>query len=181
MKDIFIGIILVLFDLDINYEFGKLGLIPDAIGFIYLREGFKSLEKKSPIFESLVPHGELMIFYSVFGYIFNMFGLHLAGNGLVGVVCEALCIAHLLYVLYKTILGVMDMEKTDSLDYKGQKLLSNYKIFCCFMVIASMVAAVTKYPLFIGLAFIANAAGTIYFLTAFYESKKAFESTALRS
>ena len=82
MKNILIGLVLVFLDIDLNFGVGKMDLLPDPIGFLFVLEGFQSLQKKNLIFKNLVEHGKLMAIYSSFLYVFNLFGFYLGGNGI---------------------------------------------------------------------------------------------------
>ena len=77
MKNILIGLVLVFLDIDLNFGVGKMDLLPDPIGFLFVLEGFQSLQKKNLIFKNLVEHGTLMAIYSSFLYVFNLFGFYL--------------------------------------------------------------------------------------------------------
>ena len=46
MKNILIGLVLVFLDIDLNFGVGKMDLLPDPIGFLFVLEGFQSLQKE---------------------------------------------------------------------------------------------------------------------------------------
>ena len=174
MKNILIGLVLVFLDVDLNFGVGKMDLLPDPIGFLFVFEGFQSLQKENLIFKNLVEHGKLMAIYSSFLYVFNLFGFYLCGNGIVGLICNFLCAIHLFYVLYQMILGVKDLETKNGADFNSEKLTAYWKAYLITYVVTSI--ALFAFPSIAFVVGIISAGFGIAFLVSFNKTKNAYLS-----
>ena len=174
MKNILIGLVLVFLDIDLNFGVGKMDLLPDPIGFLFVLEGFQSLQNKNLIFKNLVEHGTLMAIYSSFLYVFNLFGFYLGGNGIVGLICDFLCAIHLFYVLYQIISGIKDLEAKNGADFNSEKLTAYWKAYLITYVVTSIVLfALPSIAFVVG---IISAGFGIAFLVSFSKTKNAYLS-----
>lgn len=77
MQKIFTGLLLVSFDFNLTLGSCVIGLIPDFLGYIFIRKGVQELREESLCFARLDPWTLGMAVYSGILYLLDLFGIGL--------------------------------------------------------------------------------------------------------
>lgn len=165
ISNIFIGMLLVFLNFNINIGASQIGLIPDFVGYIIMRKGLTELFSWSDKFPRVVPYVTGMAVYSGICYALAIFGVSISLIlGLFSTVVS-------LYISYSIIMGIKDIELSKAQDLHSERLYSTWKLLALFSL-------VTYALLFIpGLSIIVMIAAFIigvYYLIVFNETKNLF-------
>ena len=110
MQKIFTGLLLVSFDFNLTLGSCVIGLIPDFLGYIFIRKGVRELREESPCFARLDPWTLGMAVYSGILSLLDLFGIGLR-LGIFFYLMGAASLAASLYISYSIVRGVQDMEQ----------------------------------------------------------------------
>ena len=110
MQKIFTGLLLVSFDFNLTLGSCVIGLIPDFLGYIFIRKGVQELREESLCFARLDPWTLGMAVYSGILYLLDLFGIGLR-PGFFSYLMGAASLAASLYISYFIVRGVQDMEQ----------------------------------------------------------------------
>ena len=75
MKHIFLGMLLVLFNFNLDIGAIRIGLVPTFLGYIFMHKGLVSLADVSPRFSRVLPACKGMVVFFAVVYALNLFGL----------------------------------------------------------------------------------------------------------
>lgn len=169
MSNLFIGLLLVFLDFNLNLGNITIGLIPDFLGYIYMVKGLKELARESMNFRKVEPYASGMIIYTGILYV-----LDLVGFSALGIISQLLAVISALislYISYLCVLGVKDMEVMNKQNLNGENLLANWKV----MAVCSVLSLILTFIPIINLIFVLiTFAVTIGFLVHFNRSKEQY-------
>lgn len=171
MGKLFVGFLLILLDFNLNFGDFTIGLIPDFIGCVILVNGFSELADESRIFGSLRSLGILLGIYSGLVYVLDLFGL----GGHLGILSLLLGIVYTflyLYISYRVILGIRDMERTYQADFNSKSLKDAWNVLA-FCELAVYILGF--FPVLGILTVIASMAASVLFLVFLNTAKKRYE------
>lgn len=141
MHKIFIGLLLVFLDFNLDLGTSRIGLIPDFLGYISILQGLKEMENKSVNFLKVIPVTKLALILSIVIYILDLAGLSLnPDNRILPVAFGIVMTIISLYISYYIVQGVLDLQQRTGFDLNGNKLYAAWKLVAVFSVLA--------YPLF---------------------------------
>lgn len=127
MRNIFIGLILILIDLNINSGASTLNLVPDFIGYAFVLKGVIELCKFNGNMTSAITWGKVMIAIAVVEFGVDVFGLseplYFLGIGLSGV-----SIACHFYLFYLIIKGLKEIQMMVNYDLYAENLMTWWKV-----------------------------------------------------
>lgn len=170
MRNIFIGLLLIFLDFNLNLGNSTIGLIPDFIGYLYLIKGVDELIKESEFFDKVRPLAVFMSWYTGILYILDFLGLSKQLQGF-SIILGLLNMCVSLYILYQIVNGVIDIEHKYGIMLEGEKLKSLWT----FMVISNVLTYILLFvPAFALLLTIIALIIHIVFLIAFSNSKNLY-------
>jgi len=141
MHKIFIGLLLVFLDFNLDLGTSRIGLIPDFLGYISILQGLKEMENKSVNFLKVIPVTKLALILSIVIYILDLAGLSLnPDNRILPVAFGIVMTIISLYISYYIVQGVFDLQEKTGYDLNGNKLHTAWKLVAVFSVLV--------YPMF---------------------------------
>lgn len=174
MHNIFIGLLLVFFDFSLNLGSMHIGLIPDFIGYIYIRKGIMELTEHSEWFSKINNITLGMAIYSGVIYCLDLLGISTSmNNAVITFILGIVSTVVMLYITYGIVMGIKDMETGLGCDLNSSGLIMTWKIYAvCSVIIFFFYFIPGLNILGVIITFIVY----IYFLYIFYTSKKSYES-----
>ncbi|OQB23558.1 MAG: hypothetical protein BWY11_01749 [Firmicutes bacterium ADurb.Bin182] len=133
MQKIFIGLLLVFLDFNLDIGASRIGLIPDFIGYIVLMNGLRELIGKSERFIKARPFAAGMFVYTLVLYIMDLLGVSNQAQAigyLLGLVSTIIS----LVVSYNIVMGVNDMEKEYGLRLNADGLFRTWRLLAFFSI-----------------------------------------------
>ena len=127
MKSIFISLFFIFLDFSINFGNMRIGLLPTFVGYLLLYRGLKTIYTESPHFAKMQPFSMGMAVYNGLLYILDFLGMSL-WLGYIGVFLSFVSMVLGLYILYEVIQGVMEMERTNEVDFYGERLKTTWTV-----------------------------------------------------
>ncbi|SMC63677.1 hypothetical protein [Papillibacter cinnamivorans] len=176
MRNIWIGMILIFLDFNLNIGSSQIGLIPDFLGYIILINGLSEMNRESPQFGRVKPFAIGMAIYTAILYVMDFLGISAALGGfpyLLGVVSTLVS----LYISYHIVTGVREIEETRGTFMNGDALKTAWNRLAVFSVIALFAVWIPFLALFI---LIAGFIVSILYLVAFNTAKKLYYEPAAR-
>ena len=129
MKRIFIGLVFILLNLNIDIGSIRIGFIPDFLGYIMIYKGLGELEDKSENFNNAKRFCIPLAIYSGIIYVINILGINFAedsfdDNGyIIFIIFELTASIMSLYILYGIIKGINDLEDCYIYNLNYEKLM----------------------------------------------------------
>ena len=170
MSNIFIGLILVFLDFNLNLGNSTIGLIPDFIGYIIMIKGLEEMAPESVLFIKVKPFATGMAIYSVVLYIMDLLGISMSLGALIYLLA-IISTAISLYISYNIVMGVIDMEEKYNTALNGDTLKSTWKLCAIFNVLSFVSLLI---PLVAIVSIIVTLIVSIYFLVVFSKSKNLY-------
>jgi len=170
MNSIFKGMIFIF--LSINFTFGnsKIDLLPDFIGYFMILNGLEELYNQSENFIKIKPFVLGLGIYSVITLILNLAGIT-TELGYIAVIAGILYTIFLIYITYKIILGIMDIEKKINKSLNTEKLMSNWKLMITFNILTFITIFI---PVLAIICLIVYVVFVIAYLIAFNTTKNLY-------
>lgn len=169
MNNLFIGMLLLFLNFNINIESISIGLFPDFLGYIYIMKGVKELSNESSFFLKVNPFARNMTYFTFVLYIFNLIGLKI---GYVMTILGLISTLFGLYVAYLCIKGIRDMEVLNGWDLQGESLFKTWQVLAVFSIISSTIAFIAGIGAI--LIIIGNIILIIVYLVSFNHTKKLY-------
>ena len=176
MQNIFLGMLLVFLDLNINLGKTTIGLLPDFAGYILMINGLEEMTPESPLFEKARPWATAMAVYTGVLYAMDFLAMDVQLRFLGWVMDLAALVAGL--VISRWILrGILEMEANRRLDLQGQQLEQLWKPLAIVQLVA---AAFGWFPLIGWICALAAFVMGVCYLVAFNRTKNLYlEQTGL--
>lgn len=167
MDRLFLGLLFVFLNFNINIGNSTIGLLPDFVGYILILKGLKEMQGASRYFEKAEPWAMVLAVYTGVLYGMDLFALSVRMR-LLGWCLGLLALMASLIVSYWIVCGVQEMEMIRFWDLQGQKLKSMWT----YMAILDGICYVCGWIPVVGtMGAIAAFIMGICFLVAFYKSK----------
>lgn len=183
MGKIFAGCIFILLNFDLNLGNITIGLIPSFIGFFLLASGLREVcgDEKNESFQRIVPFAFGMGSYSAVIYVMCLTGLGGADRmsvlfwilGITGQIVQ-------LYILYRLIWGIRQIENGHDVDMYSGKLMS---VWCWMAGLQCMTALIGIFQMLGLLAIfviIAAFAVCLMFLYYIYKAKEVYYGKVIK-
>lgn len=171
MKKIFIGMLLVFLDFNLDIGSSRIGLIPDFLGYIYMLKGLSELIELSTRFSKVKPYVNGMAIYSGFCYAIDLFGVtSMIGepiNFALGLMATILS----LFISHSIILGIKDIEVAKEQNLNSEQLYAAWKMLAVFSFILYLAYVV---PALAFVCILASFIIGIFYLFRFNETKNLF-------
>ncbi|MGI5971976.1 MAG: hypothetical protein ACOX7P_09710 [Oscillospiraceae bacterium] len=170
MRNIFIGLMLVFIDFNLNIGSSQIGLIPDFAGYIVLAAGLREMAGESNMFAKAGPFASGMAVYTGIIYLMDLFGVS-ASLGVFSYFLGLISTAVSLYISYCIVLGVKDMESKYGCFLNGPSLNSAWTLLAIFSLISFLLLFI---PVMGVISIIVSFVAAICFLVAFNKSKNLY-------
>ena len=173
MGNIFWGFFFVLLDFNLTFNNVIIGLIPTFIGFFLIFKGINQLQDSAANFRKIKPWVIVMAILFTITYVMDLLGMYDHSSGF-NVAFGILCLIASLYIQYRIIRGIQEIEQVQDADLKSQAL------FSVWLIVAASSALSFLSLLFPALALIfvlVSAIASIIFLIYLYQSKNLYENT----
>ena len=121
MNHIFLGMLFIFLDFNLNLGSHTIGLIPDVAGYILLMKGLDTMACESESFTKAKPWALSMAIYTGILYVMDLFALPAAWgfvNWLLGLGSTVIS----LVISHRIICGIQDIEQRTFRDLQSQKL-----------------------------------------------------------
>lgn len=170
MSNIFIGMLFVFLDFNLNFNNHTLGLIPDFVGYYLMLKGLRELAGESEYFTKAQPFAKGMLVYTGILYVLDL----LAVSAQLAVVAWLMAVAGLivsLLISYWIVSGIREIQDRYGRNLEAEKL----KTVWLYMAIIQGVCQVCAWIPVIG--FVGGVAGLIIgicYLVAFNKTKNLF-------
>lgn len=171
MKKIFFGLLFIFFNYAINVNNMSLGLIPDFIGYLLMLSGTKELISESEYFSKVRPALIGMTILSLIIYVFDLFSMGVTTSAGLVILINIIAVAGSLYSSYMITCGVVDMEKSQHLEFAADKLMYKWKVKAMFMILGYLVIFI---PIASLICMLVSSIFGIIYLFDFYHSKNCY-------
>ena len=171
MSKIFIGMILIFINFNIDIGTTRIGLIPSFVGYIFMLQGLAQLEGFSHRFTKIKPLAMIMLVFSIITCVLDLLGISLTAGPLFIMILGAVYMGFSLYISYNIVMGVKKIEATEDTDLKSESLFKAWSLLAVFSVLSSMILFIPLVGVFmivIGFVFAIN------YLIKFYHMKNLF-------
>ena len=169
MRYIFMGVLFVFLDFNINIGASQIGLIPDFIGYIFIYLGLGELTDLNPRFEKVRPFATVMAGYTGVLYLLALMGI---GTGeVLGFILGLASTLISLYISYNIVMGIKEYETQSS------RFLNAAGLYTAWTVL--VILTLGSYLLFIipilnWICIIAGLLAGIVFLVSFNKTKRLY-------
>ncbi len=142
MNNIFIGMLFVF--LDFNLEFGatRVGLIPDFIGYILIVQGLTELTAGKDRFSRVRPVAIGMAVYTAVLYALDLFGMLLTTEPLLAFFLGLASTILSLYVSYGVVMGINDLEAALEQDLNARSLYTAWTVLAVLSLAVYMLSLI---------------------------------------
>lgn len=170
MDRIFLGMVFVMLDLNLNLDGCTIGLIPDWLGYWMLAKGFAELAEEWEGFRKVRPAALVMVVYTAVLYAMDLFALSIQEEILAWLLWLVAAVVFL-YILRQIIRGIRAMEDDHGWDLGGGKLEAFWLPLAVLQIVA---VALNWVPLVGVVCAIAMLVACISFLVALNGTKKQY-------
>ncbi|MCL2215674.1 MAG: hypothetical protein FWB91_01510 [Defluviitaleaceae bacterium] len=178
ISKIFIGMILVFINFNLDIGYMRIGIIPSFLGYYFMLKGLAEIMELSSRFSKVIPYVKGMIVYSVIIYVMDLLGGATAidllyiytPTGLLMLAIGIITIVLSLFISYNIIMGVKDIEITQEQDLNSDRLYLAWKLLVVFSVLTHIVILL-YITAFAVVGILVSFLIQIYYLFAFYRTK----------
>ena len=172
MSNIFIGMLLVFLDFNLNVGNSTIGLIPDFIGYFIMTKGIIELSSESSNFSKVIPIAKGMIIYAGSIYLMDLLGISYS-LGIITYILGLISTVASLYISYHVVIGIGDIERQTSKVLNAELLFRAWKVMAIFSVIMYLLIFI---PLLAIFGVLTGLGVSIYYLVVFNRSKNLYYS-----
>ena len=172
MKRILIGFLMIFLDFNLTLGASKIGLIPDFIGYIVMRNGLLEMTEESPRFIKAKPFATFMAVYTGILYLVDLVGLS-ASLDILSIILGIASTIITLYISYNIVMGVKDMEAHYNTLLCGNSLKTTWTILAVCNIVSFVFISVPT-PTLATICVIVSFIAGIYFLIVFNTSKNLY-------
>ena len=181
MHRIFIGMIWVFINFNLDIGDMRIGLIPNFVGYYFMLKGLSEIMEFSSRFSKIMPFVKGMIVYSVITYVIDLFGGSLEieyVNTPVGLLFISMGIISTLlsiFISYNIIMGIKDIEIIKQRDLNTNQLYSIWKLLVTFSIITHFF--VFTHAMLAIVSILVGFVIQIVYLFAFWKTKNLYYNT----
>ena len=172
MKNIFIGMIFVFINLNLDIDTTRIGLIPTFVGYIFMVRGLSELVGISDRFLKVKPFAIGMAIYSIVLYALDLLGISLALGWSFSYILSLISSAVSLFISYGIIMGIKDIEIMRLKELNSERLYTAWKLLA-FTSIASHLLIVIV-PMLAFMSTVISLIIGVYYLFVFNETKNLY-------
>ncbi|MGI5878089.1 MAG: hypothetical protein ACOX7W_05730 [Christensenellales bacterium] len=171
MNNIWIGLIFIFLDFNLDINASRIGLIPDFVGYILMLRGLAEMAQESPRFEKARPYAVGMAIYTAILYALDLFGFSFTGGGYLAYLLGLASTAISLFISYLIVMGVRDIENRAGRYLRSEPLFGAWKVMAALSVALYVLMLI---PVLGILCLIMGFIIYIYFLYSFNQSKNLY-------
>ncbi|MCD8069463.1 MAG: hypothetical protein LUE87_11410 [Lachnospiraceae bacterium] len=172
MQKIFIGFLLVFFDLTVNANGHVVGILPDFVGYVFIFMGCREMTEESDHFSKAYPFIVGMAVYGMVIWVLELLGITYYGDTWPFAALSMVVTCVPLYIDYCIILGVRDMENTYNSSFRSGTLDNVWFATVIFSVAG--VIALMLLPVLGAICIAGVMAAHVVFLYQFYQAKREY-------
>lgn len=170
MGKLLLGLFLGLIDFNLTLGNCVIGLLPDFVGYHFIRKGAEELDDKSGYFKMVQAMAKLMFIVTAVRYGLNALGLY-AILGFVGTLIDFVIMLVMFVITYRIVQGVEEMESKHKISLVGDIMRQAWWI----RTVCTLFAYVSIFvPMLAFIAMIASMLSSIWFLIVFLQSKRLY-------
>lgn len=173
MRKIFTGMIFTFLNFNLDIGNAQIGLIPDFVGYIFIIQGLTELSGYSSHFSGIISYSKGMAIYTGIIYVLNIFGFASIGGGFIGFIFAVISTVLFLFISYKIIMGIKDIESYRHQNLQSDQLLSIWRVSAILAVVAYVIYII---PFLALVLVIVSLVVNIYYLVLFNTTKNLFYS-----
>lgn len=128
MRRIFIGMLFVFINFNLDLGASRIGLIPSFVGNYLIYKGLHELDGLSDRFTRTIPFAKGMAIYSAICYALDIFGLSFSPWWYLVYILGLISIIFTFYISRNIILGIKDIEIAREQDLNSRLLYSLLKL-----------------------------------------------------
>lgn len=170
MNKLFLGLLFVLLDFNINFGQCSIGLVPDWLGFWFLHQGLMELSEEWDGFRNGRIAAIGLLVYSAVLYIMDLFALSAQTDVVVWILSLVYTVVFL-FLLRQIAKGICYMEDTHRWDLEGGKLES---LWMALAVIDILGVALSLVPVVGAVCNLAALVVAVCYLAALNGTKKRY-------
>ncbi|MEA4972443.1 MAG: hypothetical protein VB119_04615 [Candidatus Metalachnospira sp.] len=175
MDNIFIGFILIFLDFNITIANVRIDIIPDFVGYIVMIYGLVEMSNKSSRFMEAKPYAIGMAVYTCILFFIDIFSSSTSlGVSTYIFAFTSTCIS--IFISYKIVMGVIDMEEKYNVNLNGNTLKSRWTAFAVINILSFVSLLIPPFSI---IFLIVGVIIFICFLFALYNSKKLYYNTTI--
>lgn len=171
MTNIFVGLIFLFLDLNINFGRITIGLLPDFVGYYLLARGLQTLPEDAD-FSKARTLSLVMAVYTLVLYILNLLGLS-SQLGLLSWILESVRLVVYFSILYLLNRGIGQLQVNTGKDLGAAQLRP---LWLALVVLESAALILGWIPVVGAFALLGNLAVHIALLVLYYNVKKRYET-----
>lgn len=177
MQNIFLGMLFVFLDININLGDATIGLMPDFVGYILMIRGLEEMTLESPLFERARPWAVAMAVYTGVLYAMDFLALSVQLQFLSWALGLAALVISLIISRW-ILLGIQETEAKRRFDLQAGQLETLWKPLAIVQLVSYVFA---WFPLIGGICALAALVMGICYLVAFNKAKNLYlESIGLQ-
>lgn len=172
MNDLFVGMLLVFLDVNLGISRYLVDVLPDFLGYFLMMRGLEAMAAQSPYFGKARPLAMVMMIYTAVLYVVDALAVTVQSK-FISFCLGLLATGASLLIGYWTVSGIRDVERRQRRDLEGEKLRN---LWLYTAVIQGITYVCGWIPMVGTMGSIAALVMGICFLTAFYRTKKLYQS-----
>ena len=176
MKNLFWGLILNIFSINIGLGLGSIDLLPDFLGFYLLLKGFKEIHPVNASIFKVYETIKVAFIFSIFCFAFELFGIFAMMGLIVSAFFNLIDTGLLIFIVYKFIDDFKKIETENQIDLNTRKLEQFWNIYTCCTVIAIIAGMIPNYPIISIPVLVAVIVVAVVFLYEFNKAKNSYLS-----
>ncbi len=174
MRNIFIGLLLSLIDINITSGNSIISLVPDFIGYGFVLKGMLEMAQINPAMLKRKTSAMVLIVASIVDYAVRALGFANGtaslGNGIIAVVSSTVVLIAYFYVLYYIIDGLKEIQVKLNWDMGADNLMVWWKINLIITAICFVMGNILSVIFALG-----GVIASILFIIQVYKSKKQWD------
>ena len=177
MSKIFTGLLFLVFNFNLDIGDVRIGLIPAFAGYILIVSGCRELIFNSRHFGDAEKAAGVLVIVSGAAYLLDLLGLAFR----LGVISDLLrfaCLVGEIWVIYKIVEGVADIERTRGIPMNSQILRDLWSAFAILNVVA-FFSGLFRIEFLAVIALLADLVIMLVFVYYFYRAKNAFNAPVI--
>lgn len=171
MNNIFIGMLLVFLNFNLDIGPSRIGLIPNFLGYVFMLKGITELSTLSKRFLKVEPLTKAIAIYSGICYAMDTFGITSMLGELLAFILGLLTTIFSLIISHGIVMGILDIELTKAQNLNANNLYSTWRLLAGFSLVTFLLYFI---PLLAVISIIAGFIVGIYYLFVFNQTKKLF-------
>lgn len=170
MDKLFLGLALVLLDLNISFGAVSIDFIPDFLGHLLIALGCSQFLSFDKHFPKVQLAAKLLTVYTGILFLLNLFGIG-SQLGVFGLLLNAASVIGSLIAVYWLVCGFKQVEQARGWDLSASSMQTMWPIMACLHSLSVVLSWVPVINLLVGLAAIVV---SVCFLAIFYKSRQQF-------